>query len=106
MAAMTLVGMRVLRAVAEHGSFTAAAEMLGYTQSAVSRQVAAMESAAGAALFERAPRGVLLTEPGRVLVGHASAVLEQVDAAQRDLAGLRSLASGRVRLGAFATSVA
>ena len=106
MAELTLVGMRVLRAVADRGSFTAAAVELGYTQSAVSRQVAAMEAAAGAALFSRVPRGVALTEAGRVLLGHAVAVLDQVDAASRDLAGLRSLSSGRVRLGAFATSVA
>ena len=106
MAELTLVGMRVLRAVAERGSFTAAAADLDYTQSAVSRQVAAMEAAADAPLFSRAPRGVALTEAGRVLLGHAVAVLDQVDAASRDLAGLRSLSSGRVRLGAFATSVA
>jgi DNA-binding transcriptional LysR family regulator len=65
-----------------------------------------MEAAAGSALFERAPRGVRLTEAGRVLLGHAGTVLDVVDAADRELAGLRSLASGRVRLGAFATSVA
>src|SRR4051794_27310190 len=103
---MTLVGMRVLRAVADRGSFTAAALDLDYTQSAVSRQGAAMETATGAALFERAPRGVRLTEAGRVLLGHAGAVLDEVEAGERDLAGLRSLSSGRVRLGAFATSVA
>jgi DNA-binding transcriptional LysR family regulator len=106
MAELTLVGMRVLREVADRGSFTAAAASLGYTQSAVSRQVAAMEEAAGAPLFSRAARGVELTEAGRVLLGHAATVLESLDAASRDLAGLRSLASGRVRLGAFATSVA
>jgi DNA-binding transcriptional LysR family regulator len=106
MAELTLVGLRILRAVADRGSFTAAAASLGYTQSAVSRQVAAMEAAAEAPLFERAPRGVRVTEAGRVLLEHAGAVLDQVNAAERDLAGLRTLATGRVRLGAFATSVA
>jgi DNA-binding transcriptional LysR family regulator len=106
MADLTLVGLRILRAVADGGSFTAAAASLGYTQSAVSRKVGARDAAAGAPLFERAPRGVRVTEAGRVLLGHAAAVLDQVGAAERDLAGLRTLASGRVRLGAFATSVA
>ena len=76
MAELTLVGMRVVRAVADRGSFTAAAVELGYTQSAVSRQVAAMEAAAGAPLFSRAPRGVALTEAGRP---NAMLSMEMVD---------------------------
>ncbi|MYX54642.1 LysR family transcriptional regulator, partial [Streptomyces sp. SID8382] len=58
---MTLAGLRVLREVAERGTITAAAEALGYTQSAVSRQVAGLEQAAGARLFDRHPGGVRLT---------------------------------------------
>jgi DNA-binding transcriptional LysR family regulator len=106
MANLTLVGMRVLREVAARGSFTAAAESLGYTQSAVSRQVAGMEAAAAAPLFERAPRGVRPTDAGQVLLRHAGHVLDQVDAAQRELTGLRELATGRLRVGAFPTAVA
>ena len=106
MAEITLVGLRVIREVAARGSFTAAAEALGYTQSAVSRQVAGMESAAGAPLFKRTPRGVDLTEEGRVLLQHAGGALDQVEIAQRELTGMRSPATGRVRLGAFPTAVA
>lgn len=58
MADFTLTGLRVIQAVVDTGSFTAAADALGYTQSAVSRQVAAMEAAAGAPLFVRGARGV------------------------------------------------
>jgi DNA-binding transcriptional LysR family regulator len=106
MADLTLVGLRVLREVAARGSFTAAAGALGYTQSAVSRQVAAMEAAAGAPLFRRASRGVRLTEPGRILLRHAGGVLDELDAAQRELAGVRGAVTGRLRVGAFPTAVA
>jgi DNA-binding transcriptional LysR family regulator len=106
MSDLTLVGMRVLREVAARGSFTAAAESLGYTQSAVSRQVAAMETAAGGPLFERGARGVNPTEAGQVLLRHAGEVLDQVDSAARELRGLRDLATGRLRIGAFPTAAA
>jgi DNA-binding transcriptional LysR family regulator len=106
MADLTLVGLRVLREVAARGSFTAAADSLGYTQSAVSRQVAALEAAAGAPLFERGSRGVRLTDEGHVLLRHAGGVLDQVDAARRELGDVRGLAKGRLRVGAFPTAVA
>ena len=63
----SLTGLRILRAVADRGSFTAAARELGYTQSAVSRQVATLEREVGATLFERAG-GVRLTAEGLVLL--------------------------------------
>jgi DNA-binding transcriptional LysR family regulator len=106
MAEMTLAGLKVVREVADRGSFTAAADSLGYTQSAVSRQVAAVEAAAGAPLFRRAPRGVRLTEAGDVLLRHADRILDQVDAARRELAGSGAGAKGRLRVGAFPTAVA
>ncbi len=106
MAELSLTGLRVLREVAATGSFTAAAESLGYTQSAVSRQVASLETAAGSQLFERAARGVRLTDAGGVLLRRAGAVLDQVDAAQRELDGISQLASGRISVGAFPTAVA
>jgi DNA-binding transcriptional LysR family regulator len=102
----TLTGLRVVREVAERGSFTAAAASLGYTQSAVSRQVAAMEAAAGGPLFRRASRGVRLTEAGSVLLRHADRVLDQIDVARRELAVSPGLATGRPRVGAFPTAVA
>lgn len=90
--------------VARLGSFTAAAAELDYTQSAVSRQISALEAEAGAVLFDRLPRGVRLTELGRRLLGHAQVVLEHLGAARRELADLQELTTGRLRVGAFATA--
>ncbi len=100
MADVTLVGLRVLREVAERGTFTAAAHSLGYTQSAVSRQVAALEQAAGARLFDRFPGGVRPTGEGRALLRHAVAALDALEAADRELRGVQDTTS-RVRLGYF-----
>lgn len=97
---VTLVGLRVLREVAERGTFTAAAEALGYTQSAVSRQVATLEQATGARLFDRYPGGVRLTSAGQALLRHAVTALEALEAADRELRGAQD-DSGRVRLGFF-----
>jgi DNA-binding transcriptional LysR family regulator len=99
----SMVGLRVMREIAERGSFTGAAEALGYTQSAVSRQVAALETEARAQLFERHPGGVQLTAAGRVLLRHAAAALDELDAAARELDG-RPAEGGRVRLGAFTSA--
>lgn len=97
--------LRVFLEVAGHGSFTVAARTLGWTQSAVSRQISSLESALGGApLFDRLPRGVRLTDAGRVLVPHAEAVVERLHDAGRELAALREAAGGRLRFGAFATA--
>ncbi|WP_433567015.1 LysR family transcriptional regulator [Nocardia sp. CA-151230] len=92
--------LRVLCQIAESGSFTAAAERLGYTQSAVSRQAVALERSAGATLFERRPDGVQLTQPGLTLLRYARTILESVDAAERDLHG-EAPRTKVVRLGLF-----
>jgi len=97
---VSLVALRVFREVAERGTFTAAATALGYTQSAVSRQIASLERAAGAPLLERRREGVLLTAAGQVVLRNAAGVLDQVDATARELAGLPA-AGGTVRLGWF-----
>jgi DNA-binding transcriptional LysR family regulator len=102
----SLTGLRVLREVAGRGSFTAAAKSLGYTQSAVSRQVAGLESAVGTPLFERTARGVRLTDAGDALLRRAGTVLDEVDAAQRELEGITRAATGRLRVGAIPTAVA
>jgi DNA-binding transcriptional LysR family regulator len=99
------IGLRVLREVAQAGSFSAAAQSLGYTQSAVSRQVAALEAVAGRRLFDRSRHGVILTPAGSRLLPRASRVLDELDAALREAAG-EELAVGPVRLGAFATAAA
>ncbi|WP_412540252.1 LysR family transcriptional regulator [Longispora sp. K20-0274] len=103
---MQLQSLEVFRAVAAHGSITAAARALRFTQSAVSRQIAALEADTGAVLFDRLPRGVALTEEGRCLLGHAEAVLDRLGVARRELATLRDGTGGRLRVGAFATAVA
>ncbi|MFF2080206.1 LysR family transcriptional regulator [Kitasatospora sp. NPDC058162] len=93
-------GLRVLRQIAESGSFTAAAARLGYTQSAVSRQAAALERSAGTTLFERRPDGVRLTPAGLTLLRHARTILDSLGAAERELTGTAPR-SERVRLGLF-----
>ncbi|MET9302981.1 LysR substrate-binding domain-containing protein [Micromonospora aurantiaca] len=98
--------LEVFRTVAQHGSITTAARALSFTQSAVSRQIAALEADIGARLFDRLPRGVALTEEGRELLPHAEAVLDRLAAARRDLDDLRGLGRGRLRVGAFPTAVA
>jgi DNA-binding transcriptional LysR family regulator len=97
---VSLTALRVLRAVAEQGTFTAAAASLGYTQSAVSRQIAAIERVAGAQLLERRRDGVRLTAAGRVVMRRATVVLDEIDATARELSGLPGQ-SGTVRLGWF-----
>ncbi len=96
--------LRVLREVAAHGSFSAAAEVLAFTQPAVSRQIATLEAEAGTRLVERSARGVRLTQAGELLVGHADAILDRLTAAQSQLDALGSLEGGRLRIGAPATA--
>jgi DNA-binding transcriptional LysR family regulator len=98
-------GLRVLREVAQSGSFSAAARALGYTQSAVSRQVAGLEAVAGRRLFERGRDGVSLTPAGARLLARAVRILDELDAAAREAAGAAP-AAVPVRLGAFATAAA
>ncbi|MFI2713872.1 LysR family transcriptional regulator [Micromonospora sp. NPDC018662] len=98
--------LEVFQTVARYRSITAAARQLRFTQSAVSRQIAALEAAVGVRVFDRLPRGVVLTEEGRTLLPHAEAVLARLTAAQRDLDELRGLGTGRLRVGAFPTAVA
>ena len=98
-------GLRVLREVAQTGSFSAAALSLGYTQSAVSRQVAAIEAVAGRRLFDRGRHGVNLTPAGARLLTSAIRVLDELDSARRELAGEQT-AIRPVRLGAFAIAAA
>ncbi|MGW0764558.1 LysR family transcriptional regulator [Streptomyces sp. NPDC002676] len=102
---LSTVWLRAFLEVTRTGSFTVAARVLGWTQSAVSRQVASLESALGGGpLFDRLPRGVRLTEAGRALVPHAEAVAQSLRGAGRELAVLREAAGRRLRFGAFATA--
>ncbi|MBU2668419.1 LysR family transcriptional regulator [Actinoplanes bogorensis] len=103
---MDTVLLEVFRTVAHAGSITAAARRLRYTQSAVSRQIATLESELGTAVFDRRPRGVTLTEEGRALLPHADAILARLGDARRAVDDLRTVGAGRLRVGAFPTAVA
>ena len=98
--------LRVLREVAAHGSFSAAAEALAFTQPAVSRQIATLETEAGTRLVERSARGVRLTQAGELLVGHADVILDRLGAAESQLEALAQLEGGRLHIGAPATAIA
>jgi molybdate transport repressor ModE-like protein len=92
-----------LEAIAEHGSFGRAAAALGYTQSAVSQQLATLERLVGERLVERpgGPRPVELTEAGRLLLRHAEAIVARLQAARADMEALRAGEAGTLRVGAF-----
>lgn len=91
----------LLRAIGDRGSITGAAEQLGYSQPAVSQQVRRLERRFGLPLVERSGRRVRLTEAGRALARHATAVTAALAAAEQEAAELRGLRSGTVRLVGF-----
>ncbi|MET9094284.1 LysR family transcriptional regulator [Streptomyces cyaneofuscatus] len=93
--------LRVLRAVATTGSFSAAARELGCTQPAVSQQMKALESSAGTTLLIRTGREMRLTQAGEALVRHASGILAGLTAAEEEVAAIAGLRAGRVRLVSF-----
>jgi len=92
-----------LKTIADEGSFGRAAERLGYTQSAVSQQIAALERIVGLRLIERpgGPRPVSLTEAGRILLRHAEAIQARLLAAKADMSALEAGDAGRLRVGTF-----
>jgi len=96
--------LRILREVAEQGSFSGAADSLHLTQSAVSQQIAALEREAGATLIERGRGNLRLTDPGTALVGHTEAVLARLEEAERELDEIAGMRSGRVRMVSFPTA--
>src|SRR3954451_5553009 len=96
---LDLVKLATLRAVLEHGSFSAAARSLALTQPAVSRQVSLLERQLGTQLVRRTQQGVHATEAGRVLCDHAGAILDRLSLAEAQIAELSGLRAGRVRLG-------
>ncbi|KOU32448.1 transcriptional regulator [Streptomyces sp. WM6372] len=93
--------LRVLRAVAGTGSFSAAARELGCTQPAVSQQMKALEQSAGTPLLVRAGREMRLTQAGTALVRHAAGILAGLTAAEEEVAAIAGLRAGRVRLVSF-----
>lgn len=93
--------LRVVRAIADTGSITAAAARLGYSQPAVSQTVRRLEQRLGMPVLTRVPRGALLTEAGDILARHAATVLRSIDSAAEELAELAGLRTGWVRIAAF-----
>ncbi|WP_406862595.1 LysR family transcriptional regulator [Streptomyces sp. HUAS MG47] len=93
--------LRVLRAVAATGSFSAAARELGCTQPAVSQQMKALETSAGTPLLVRTGREMRLTQAGEALVRHAAGILAGLTAAEEEVAAIAGLRAGRVRLVSF-----
>ncbi|WP_324789114.1 LysR family transcriptional regulator [Streptomyces sp. H51] len=93
--------LRVLRAVATTGSFSAAGRALGCTQPAVSQQIKALEASVGTPLLVRSGREMRLTEAGEALVRHAGGILAGLTAAEEEVAAIAGLRAGRVRLVSF-----
>ncbi|MFE9257750.1 LysR substrate-binding domain-containing protein [Streptomyces sp. NPDC006879] len=98
--------LRVLRAVADHRTVTAAAAALYLTPSAVSQQLAALEQETGHALLARSGRGVRLTAAGEILLRHTHEVLAQLERAEAELAAHAGGAAGEVTVAAFASGIA
>src|SRR6476659_2706777 len=100
-AMLDLRRLRLLRELHERGTIAAVADALQFTPSAISQQLAVLEREAGVRLLERAGRGVRLTDPALVLVGHADALLERAARAEADLAAAAGTVMGRGRIAGF-----
>ena len=96
--------LRILIEVANRGSFSAAADALSYTQSAVSQQIAALEAETGVTLLERLPRGVRLTPAGQVLLSYAEGIIARLHAAEAEMAAIAGLRGGQLRMASFPTA--
>jgi DNA-binding transcriptional LysR family regulator len=100
---LNLTHLRVLAAVARHGSVTDAAKELHYSQPSVSHHLGRLEAATGARLIQRVGRGIRLTPEGELLAARAAEIMGRVDAASVELAAHVGLRAGRVRLAGFQT---
>ncbi|WP_111719521.1 LysR family transcriptional regulator [Homoserinimonas sp. OAct 916] len=98
--------LRLVRALAEHGSLSAAARALGYSQPAVTQQLQRLEALLETPLITRTTRGVHLTGAGDVLLKHATSVLSTMSLAQAEVEAVAGLRSGRVRVAAFPSAAA
>jgi DNA-binding transcriptional LysR family regulator len=96
--------LRVLREVVAQGSFSAAAEALDYTQSAVSQAIATLEAETGATLIVRDRRDLRPTAAGAALIEHADGILTRLEAAEESLAAIVGLRGGRLRMASFPTA--
>src|SRR5437773_1165358 len=103
---MDVSRLRVLVAIADEGSLTAAAEALHYAQPSVSHHLARLEAEVGVPLVQRAGRGIRFTDAGVLLVERAREILGRIESARTDLAAHAGLRAGRVRLAAFPSALA
>lgn len=102
---LNLVHLKVLAAVARHGSVTEAAKELQYSQPSVSHHLSRLEAATGAKLVQRVGRGIRLTPEGQLLASRATEIVGRVDAATNELAAHVGLQAGRIRLAAYASAM-
>jgi DNA-binding transcriptional LysR family regulator len=103
---LDIVRLRVLAAIATHGSVTKAAKELNYSQPAVSHQLARLEAETGARLVQRIGRGIRLTPEGEHLARRAAEIVGRVDTAAEELSAMVSLRIGRVRVAGFLSALA
>src|SRR5437764_14750711 len=101
---LDLTGLRVIDAVARHGSVTAAAKELHYSQPSVSHHLARLEAETGAQLLQRVGRGIRLTQAGQLLADRAAEILGRIDAADAELSAHVGLTAGRLRLACFSSA--
>src|ERR1044072_7627584 len=97
--------LRVIDAVARHGSVTAAAKELHYSQPSVTHHLARLEAETGAQLLQRVGRGIRLTPAGELLADRAAEIIGRIDAAGAELSAHVGLSAGRVRLAGFASAI-
>jgi molybdate transport repressor ModE-like protein len=103
---LDLKRLAILREVSRRGSFSAAADELYLSQSAVSQQVANLEREVGMQLLDRTREGPKLTDAGSALVAHAEAAIARLDEAERELAAIAGLEGGELRLASFPSASA
>ena len=97
--------LRVIDAVARHGSVTAAARELHYSQPSVTHHLARLEAETGAQLLQRVGRGIRLTPAGQLLADRAAEIIGRIDAADAELSAHVGLTAGRVRLAGFSSAI-
>jgi DNA-binding transcriptional LysR family regulator len=102
---LNVLQLRVIDAVARHGSVTSAAAELHYSQPSVTHHLARLEAATGAQLLQRVGRGIRLTQAGQLLAVRAAEIIGRIDAAGAELAAHVGLTAGRVRLAGFSSAV-
>jgi len=95
---MEIAGLQAFASVAEHGSFSVAAQALHLSQPAVSKRIAALESELDARLLDRVGRRVTLTEAGQALLPRARRILDETEQARRAIADLAGTVKGRLSM--------